>query len=212
MSKNKLVVLGITIIFVLLDLIVFKLFETQKYYQDIAVLVTFFVLVPFLYNKIILKRKLNSIGLTVGNWKQGLIWSIFLLVVSFLVFYVIAKYTPFLNKYNLNVQVSRDFFKFLFYEFGLVLFLSFVYEFFFRGFLMLYLKENFGRGSILIQWVVFLGLVFLGGEFSWNFLPYMVFSFLAGIITYKSNSIWYAWISQFILIFTMDVFFIKFLL
>lgn len=206
--KNNIKIIAV-FVFIFLNLTVFKFFPTDGRFQSVVTLFVFFVLIPFIYNKFILKQPLSFLGLRIGNFKKGLILSGIALVLSLIIFYIIFNYSGFVDKYRLSPKVMNNFSYFIYYEVIIVLALNFVYEFFFRGFLLFNSAGVLKYGSIFLQWFVFLALIIFNVQFDWNMLPYVVFFPFAGWIAYESKSIFYSLVTQTILILIIDSVFIK---
>lgn len=185
-------------------LLVFKFFPTNDIFQKIAASVVFFIIIPFLYIRLILKKPLIFFGIQRGEYKEGLKWAGISLLIAGLFFLILARYTSFLNEYLIPENIVKNFNSFLFYELVIVLFLTFIYEFFFRGFVMFFCSTRVGYWSILVQLVAFFGLVWITNGSIWNLLPFLIFSPFAGLIAYKSRSIVYSGVAQFILIILLD--------
>ncbi|HAV11577.1 MAG TPA: hypothetical protein DCX32_03470 [Candidatus Moranbacteria bacterium] len=207
--QNKIKVVTMAL-FIVANLIAFKLFPTEGRFQDISALIVFFVITPVLFNKFILKKDFSLFGLVVGDWKNGLVWAGLSLLMSFLIFYIIFHYTSFLDNYIISRRIAEDFLYFVYYELVLVLSLSFIYEFFFRGFVMFQFLRFLGYGAVLLQFLIFVVLIWFSPDFSWNFIPYIIFFPFAGLVAFKSNSIIYSLVAQSFFIFIVDVIFIRF--
>ena len=164
-------------------------------------LFVFFVALPLIFNKFFLKKELSSLGIRLGNYKLGLIFSgaSILIVVSLL--FLIVKYINVLKHQIIPVSIIHDFGAFLFYELVLVAFVVFVFEVFFRGFIMFNLlnKTNYYI-AIIVQTILFLLFIWVTNSSPWEFLPYIMFVPAAGIIAFKSQSLIYSGISQLIVI------------
>lgn len=198
------------LIFIFLNLLFFKIIPTNGKLQEILTLGMFFLVNPLIYSKFILKNKSGVFGFKIGDSKNGLFWSGASLLIMCVFAYVVFNYTDFTEKYSLPAKAINSFSYFIYYELVLVLFFTFIYEFFFRGFLVFHLRDVFGRGVVVFQALVFITLVLLGnGGFNWNLIPYLIFLPFAGWIAYKSESLVYSLVTQSIFIIIVDMFFIK---
>ncbi|EKE14227.1 MAG: hypothetical protein ACD_12C00617G0003 [uncultured bacterium] len=197
------------LLFIFLNLSAFKFLPTVGRFQGIVALGIFFVVIPLIYSKFILKNNLTVFRLKIGDIKKGIVLSGISLAISLLILYVVFNYTGFADRYTLPMRVVSDFSYFMYYELVVVLFTSLVYEFFFRGFLMFHLVDDWGWGAILFQWLVFLILVGLNTQFSWGMVPYMIFFPFAGWIAYESKSLFYSLATQSIFIIITDIVLIK---
>jgi membrane protease YdiL (CAAX protease family) len=197
-----------SVIFFILLVCVFALFPTNNNFQNILSMIFFLIILPILYIKVILKKNLSEFGIRVGNYKNGLIYGFSGIVSFILLFIVVIKYTKFLSYYSLPAYVVNSFSFFLVYELFLVSIAVIVYGFFFNGFVYFICEPFFKKWSIIIQSMLFLILVLLIGTSKWSFLPYLIFSLFAGIIVFKSRSIFYALVAQFLVIILLDTYII----
>lgn len=195
----------ITILFILINLIVFSFFPTDNKIQKLIAVIIFFICIPLLYQKIVLKKTFSSIGIQKGNWKKGLIFSGGSLVVVALILWLLAKYSDFLKYYFIPQAVVEKFQTFIIYEIFGVLLLVVVYEFFFRGFVMhnIETKIKYCPGFIF-QALLFFVFMWATNTSLWLIAPYLVFAPFAGYIAHKSNSIFYSGATQFLIIFIFD--------
>jgi membrane protease YdiL (CAAX protease family) len=210
-SRNFFIIHQDTIInflFAVVCLLLYSLFPTgnaiQKFFSNVA----FFLAVPILYVKIILKKDLKNFGLQVGNWKQGLIWSILSLIVLFLLLYLANAYTGFSTQKDYIMGLAQSFWIYLAYEAILIPFL-FIYEFFFRGFVMFGISKRMQGWAIITQAVFFLIFFFLGGNFNWSNFYFLILTVFSGIIAYKSRSILYSFATGIIFICLADAYLIS---
>lgn len=199
-------------IFIILNLLVFRLFPVSNNFQGYVVLVSFLVIAPIIYSKFINKSKISDFGITIGKYKEGLIWSLISLVIGFILFYMILNYFSFFDNYSVPSKVYDNFWSFLYYELVIILFFNSIYEFFFRGFVLMRFSEYFGYYAIILQYLLFMVMIMSNSSFNWNFMPLIIFSPLAGLIVFKSKSIFYSLIAQTIYIFIIDLVVIRSLL
>lgn len=209
MEKDEFKKITSLVLFIILNIIVFKFFPAKGLFQQAVTMFSFFVITPFLFSWLILKNNLTKNILLGGDPKKGILFSIASIVFGLLVVYIMFNFFDFFRNYNLSDRIGGNFGYFIYYELVNVLFVSFILEFFFRGFVMFNFRPCIGYWSIGLQWVLFLILLFLNSGFSWFFVPYIIFFPLAGIIAYKSRSIWYSLATQSIFIFIIDLIVIK---
>ncbi len=198
--------------FTLASLCVYAIFPVENSFQQIVTMLVFFVIFPLMFNGFFLKRKLSSYGLQFGDRKQGLLWGLYSIIAVTFILFVSLKYFSFLKNYGVPDFTINNFNNFLLYEFTLVILFVATYEFYFRGFILSIFKSNLKYWTILLQSLLFLVLVLLiGRESLYQFLPYLIFAPFAGLIAYKSKSIIYSGIIQFLIIFILDALIIKML-
>jgi membrane protease YdiL (CAAX protease family) len=195
----------ITAFFIIISLIIYALFPTKNTFQQFFTLLIFFVLFPLIFNWVFLKKKLSFYGLNFGSWREGLVWSGCSLILIFIIFLMIFCFSNFFRIYKIPTFVLKNFGNFLFYELVLVIPFVMIYEFYFRGFLMFVFESKFKYWAILIQSAVFLVLILSIRDLPLSlFLPYLIFAPFAGYITYKSRSIVYSLVLQFLIILSID--------
>lgn len=167
-------------------------FPKDDIFQEVVVGTFFFLIVPALYSKIILKKGLKDLGVETGDWKSGIMWIAISAVMLFLIYYILFHYTSFADKYSLPARAAAEFKYFVLYEILVVGFISALYEFFFRGFVMFIFKERFGQLAIVIQAVVFLLLLAFSGSRDFSMVPLLVVSLFSGLTAYRSESLIYS--------------------
>jgi len=194
----------ITLFFISSLLIIYGLFPVKNIFQQLIIMLAFFSVVPIVFNKIFLKKSLASAGLAVGDWKQGLIWSGACAVATGVLFFVAIYFFSFLKHYTIPSAIIHNYKNFIFYEFILVCPIIFIYDLFFRGFIMLILESKARYWAILIQLLIFLILIAATKSFVWELVPYLIGALSAGVIVYKSRSIFYSTALQFIIMIILD--------
>ena len=198
----------LSIVFILSILIIYSLFPVKGIFQQIIVMFIFFGIIPILFNKIILKNNFNIFKVQVGNWKQGLIWGGAGFFISVILFFLSLYFINFFRKRGVPETILFDFKKFVFYEIVLVLPVIFIYDLFFRGFIVSILEMKLKEWAVILQAALFIGLVFGSNSFSPAIIPFLMNAPLAGWVAYKSESILYATLFQFLSIVVLDAGFI----
>ena len=193
-----------SLVFIIILLITYGFFPVKNIFQQVVVIFVFFGILPVLFNKFILKRSLQDVNVRIGDWRQGLLWSGVLVVVSIIVILILDHFFGFLKHYTVPISIIHSFKAFILYEFTGVIFLVFMYEFFFRGFMISILKMRLGYWAIIIQALTFMLLAATIGDSTWKLVPYVVFAPLAGVVVYKSGSILYSSTLQFLLFVILD--------
>jgi hypothetical protein len=196
---------------IILCLFLFMAFPASNIFQKIVVYATFFITIPVLYVKIILKEDLKDYGMQKGNWKKGLLWGGLSLAASLLTFYLIFHYTKFSLSYHLSPLATDQFFHFMLYEIFLVGFYVFMYEFFFRGIVMFSLTPKTGGWSIIIQFLLFLLFLFFIKGFKWSIAYYIIGAAFPAVAAYQSRSLIYSISASWIFIVIADAWVIKML-
>ncbi len=201
--------LVITTVFFIACLFGYIFFPAKGLFQYRFVSLVFLIVLPFLYNKYFLKKDDIFRRFVAGNWKENLKWLALGLFFPSLLMVLIFVSTDILNHYFLPLNIKNNFGQFLIYELSGIAFTVLMYELFFRETVMRYYMSFFGKWSILIQFVFFVGLVVFLNLPYWFYISYLVFAPFAGWISYKSDSIWYSFLGQWLLILIIDAVFIS---
>lgn len=213
LAKNqRFIVTGLLVLFSLGFLGFFT--ESDKLspvFQIFIVSTVFFLVIPVLYSKIVLKESLKNIGWQRGNVAAGILASIVSVALAGAAVVGLALTFPeFRVQYVFPVLVETSFVWFMLYELVLVTLTALLYEVFFRGLVQLSWLRGIGLWSVAIQATLFFGLFFLSQAISWQMAPLLIFCPFAGLIAYRSQSIWYSFLASWIFLFLTDVFFLIF--
>ncbi|PIP28141.1 MAG: hypothetical protein COX29_02765 [Candidatus Moranbacteria bacterium CG23_combo_of_CG06-09_8_20_14_all_35_22] len=205
--ENKETVITSLVIVFCLALSVF--FPTKNSAQLFTSNIFFLVIIPILYYKLILKRKISELGLVLNDKKIGFFWGALMFLVNLIIFYLLYQFTDFNHNYLLSSYIVHNFWIFLFYEILVANMFVFIQEFFWRGFILLYFSRKIGLLAIFLQFIIFVGVILLISQNSfWQMAPTLVISLTSGIIVYKSRSIFYSWIFSLLSILILDSFII----
>lgn len=180
--------------------------KVNPIFQTLLVSIAFFLVVPALYSKMILQESLKNFGWQKGRVFPGVFFSIASVAVALVVIFLLTRYTAFAEEYRLPVLVQNQFIWFVSYELVLVTFTAFLYEFLFRGFIQMSWLRSLGIWAVFLQAMLFIGLLFLADDISWQKAPFILFCPLAGVIAYYSRSIWYSWAASWVFLFLTDIF------
>jgi hypothetical protein len=201
-SENK--SLLVTIAVALICLFLYSIFPSDNIFQGLISSLTFLLVIPALYIKIILKGSFKSFGVQLGDKQKGLIWMGLSLLTAVLFLYVLLRYTSFSQNYRPPEIIVKSFVFFILYEIFLVGFFTLLYEFFFRGVVMLGIARRLGLWSILVQFLAFLGFFLLTGNFNWSIALYVIISPFAGITAYQSRSLVFSFATSLFFIIIAD--------
>lgn len=175
-------------------------------FQTLVVSITFLLVVPALYSKIVVKESLKNFGWQEGKMFVGILLSMLSVVIALGILFLLVQTTSLKEQYAFPIKVEMHFGWFVFYELVIVATVTFLYEFFFRGFVQLFWLGSFGAWSIPLQALFFTSLLFLTSDISWQRVPVILFSIFSGCIAYYSQSIWYAFGASWVFFFLTDVF------
>jgi membrane protease YdiL (CAAX protease family) len=200
----------LTLVVAISCLALFSLFPTQGLLEEITVGLFFLALIPFLYIKLILKKKMAAFGWQVGNRKKGLLFGGTGFLLSLLIFYILLNYSPFLKYYTLPETIRQNFWLFLGYEFLLTAFFLALYEFFFRGFLLFSFVPKLNQVAPFFQFACLFLFFALTSNLLWSNALYVITGFFSGWTAFKSQSLIYSFLSSFLFILIADALVIKF--
>lgn len=205
--NKRFIVTGLLVVFSILFLGYFtESTKVNPVFQTLLVSATFFLVVPALYCKIVLGESLKNLGWQSGNFFRGVFASVVCIAIGLGAIFLLSQFTPFPEKYLLPRIVETNFLWFMIYELILVTFAVFLYESFFRGLVELFWLRSFGFWAIFFQSVLFIALLYLSDDLSWQRVPAILFSPLAGIVAYYSRSLWYSSAASWAFFFLTDIF------
>lgn len=209
-QNQRFIVTGLLVFFSLGFLGFFTESDTlNPVFQSFIVSIVFFLVIPLLYSKIVLRESLNKIGWQRGNVSAGVLTGILSVAVAGASVIGLALAFPdFSEQYVLPLSVETSFVWFILYELVLLTVTVLFYETFFRGLVQLLWLETLGMRGIVIQAVLFYALIYLSQDISWAVAPLLIFCPFAGLIAYRSQSIWYSFIASWTLLFLTDIFFL----
>lgn len=176
--------------------------------QSFIVSIVFFLVIPLLYSKIILKESLKNMGWQKGSFLAGILASVLCVTLAAVVVFFLIKFSPFQENYRLPALVETNFLWFVFYELVLTSFTVLLYEAFFRGFIQLFWLRDFGVWAIFIQAGILMMLLYFGQDISWQRAPLILFALFSGLIAYFSRSIWYSVVASWAFFLLTDIFFL----
>ena len=180
--------------------------KVNPLFQTLLVSVTFLLVVPILYSKIVLKESLKNLGWQQGKAFIGMLSGMVSIAFALGVLFFLVRMTSFEEEYRFPINVEMHFGWFVFYELVVVTTVTFLYEFFFRGLVQLLWLRSFGIWAILFQSAFFVLVLLLSDDVSWQRAPIILFSVFSGAIAYFSQSIWYSFGASWVFFFLTDVF------
>jgi len=198
----------ISSVVILICLLLAIFFPTQGIFQEFSASFFFFLILPILYVKFILRKKLSAFGLNVWNLKTGFFWAIGMLLLSALLIFIFIHFFNFANNYLIPSYLAQNFGIFLLYELVLVNFILFIQEFFFKGFILSLFTEKIGFLAIIIQTLIFVLFLILTNTLSWQLAPFIILSLAGGVVAYKSRSFIYSYAMSLIFILFLDAYII----
>ncbi|MDD3733126.1 MAG: hypothetical protein PHU88_12200 [candidate division Zixibacteria bacterium] len=168
-----------------------------------------FFIFPWVVIRFLLKEKLASFGLSLGNRKRGIIYSVIFVAVFVLINYFIIKTPSLRNQLQISPDIVRSFWVFLWFQLFVSLSSHFSMEFFFRGFVQFGLEEKIGKWVILAQAAV---QTLLYSNSPWIIILLVGLSSLgAGYIAMKSRSVYYSFVAMWLISLSLDIMIIRYI-
>lgn len=174
-------------------------FPTESGTQAMIAGFGFLVVLPLLYTRFFLREKLSFLGVSWGDVTRGSIWLGLFLAAFAGSLFAVARYTSLLSRFSVPVSVRESFLMLLVYI-ALVGIYVFLFEFFFRGFVMAVWTKAFGPKSIIMQAVLssVFALVSSHGKVDLSFVVVFVMAICSGFIAFVSRSVWYPFFFSYI--------------
>ena len=168
-----------------------------------------FLLFPWLVIRYLLKENAKNFGISRGNHKRGLVFSAIFIVAFCLINYFIVHKFNLRNHLQISPDIVRSFWVFLWFQLAISLPAHFSWEFFFRGFLQLGLEKKIGKYAIILQ---ALAQTALYARSSWAIIALIGLSSLAaGVIAGQSRSIFYSFLSMWLISVSLDIMIIRYI-
>jgi len=200
----------LTGLFVVGTMLVYALFPVEARLnataQSVLLGVAFFVALPILFVRFVLREPLSGIGFqgSVRTFGPGVALLVVVPILS--VWYVLIRTFPVADAYRLPVMIRGSFPFFLLYEVVLVGAIAFLYEVFFRGFVLILWLKKAGLWAVFFQAGLLASFVALAGRgISWQDVPLLLASLASGFVASYTRSIPYAWVSAWLILFLSDV-------
>jgi|GEM_PF-940008 len=194
---------------VLLVLFVSLIFPKKSSGESFWLTFFLFFVFPFLAIRFLLKEPLENFGFSRGDMKKGVIFStIFIAIFIFLNYFIVSK-PEFRNQLPIAPGIASNFWNFIIFQFLIALPLHFFGETFFRGFLQMGMENKLGKYSLILQALI-QSLLFARGSLALMLLVFLS-ALTAGIVTWKSRSIFYSFVSMWIISVSLDIMLIRFI-
>jgi hypothetical protein len=205
--KRRFVVTGLMAIGTLLLYYFFPFDEKlNDALQAIVSGTVFFLVLPILYVRLILKEPVSLIGFRGSERRHGWI-SVPLVTIPVLsVLYLLVRYYPVEEGYYIPTLAESSFPIFLLYEILLVGAIAFLYEAFFRGFMQLLWLRSLGLWAVFVQAGIFFLFVLFTDGVTWQSVPMILSAFTAGFTAHYTRSIWYSWGASWLLLFLSETY------
>jgi len=191
-EKRSLAIIGVTILATLL----YALFPREGIFQDFVAAAMFLCVMPLLFVRFLLRESVAQFGIRVGNYRLGLLWAILTTTGIVIAFLLLLSFTGIIKGYHI------DFLQGNFTLYVLYVMLITAYAVVQTGFLQGFVGEglrinNWSVGNILLlQSLWFIVVIGISAETIVSYLALVA----ATITTYYSNSLYYAFLMQFMVI------------
>jgi|GEM_PF-2345501 len=196
-------------LFILLCLALLIFFPTKGAVQELTKSFFFLVIIPALYTKFVLKENSKNFSLNFSEKKSGVFWGTMMFLFAALFFYVLTNFTPFTQNYRLPGYVVDNFRFFLIYELLLSNLVIFVNLFFFAGFVENIFRKHFSSWAIPISLSLFFIFFAIIKNINWQMIPLLTVITLGCFVSYKSRTIFYAYLSGLLFSFLLDAYLIS---
>lgn len=205
-AHNRELLIGFCALLVILVRILFPAKMNGEFFW---INIFLFLLFPWLVIRFLLKENLKTFGISWGNYKKGIVFSAISLVVFCLINYLVVYKFNLRNHLQISPDIVKNFWFFLWLQIAISLPAHFSWEFFFRGFLQLGLERKIGKYAIILQ---ALAQTALYAKSSWVIIFLIGSSSLAaGIVTQQSRSIFYSFVSMWLISISLDIMIIRFI-
>jgi len=159
-------------------------------------------IIPIYFIKLLFKEELKSYGLSFGEKKTGIIYTVISILIFIPIIYFVTKSSNFSQYFPLMQNAKYDIYVFLIYEIFLILFV-FSWEFIFRGFILFGLEKKFGFYAIFIQLIPYV-LLHSGKPLLETFASIFGGLFL-GYLAIRTRSILYGFIIHILILVSLDI-------
>lgn len=205
--KKQFVATGLMVLGALLSYYYFPFDEKlNDTVQALVSGVVFFLLLPILYVRLILKEPVSMLGFRGSDRRFGFI-SVPLTVIPVLsIFYLLVRQYPVEEGYFIPSLAMGSFPIFLLYEILFVGTIAFLYEVFFRGFVQLLWLRGAGLFGVFIQAAIAVVFVALLGGLTWQELPMVLAALFSGFVAFYTGSIWYSWAASWLILFLSETY------
>jgi hypothetical protein len=155
---------------------------------------TFFVLGAIIV-KFVLKEKVSSYGLCLGDFSIGIKFTFIFLLIMIPIVWIVSSFPEFAETYPQFKSARESWTTFFIFESGMLIYM-FGWEFIWRGFMLFGLEKKFGYYTVLIQMIPFVilhngkpagetfGAIFAG--IALGVLAIRTRSFLYGVIIHEA--------------------------
>ena len=191
----------------LLAIVVNFVFPVKMVGESAWVTFFLFLVFPLLVVIFVIKEPLAKFGISKGDLKKGVIYSLVLIIIFALAEYYLVYRSNFRNQFLISPDLIQNFWMFLGFSLFISLPIHFFWEFFFRGFIQLGFEKKIGLYAIPAQAIL---QTLAYPRNSWLLLALIFSSALgAGFIVRQSRSIFYSFLAMWIIAVSLDIMIIR---
>lgn len=207
-QKTKNIFLGVTAILAIAGAV---FFPTNGLVQKFVSGIVFMTMFPYLVVRFALKESVNAYGLTFPVL-PGRVWAriIFFFLLTLGLFLLLYKMTSLGRMYFPSPIISQGFFYFFLYSVVGGGIFSLLYSSFFQGFLLFFFRGLFKEWAILLQWMCFVGFLFLMGQWNASVMPYLYVALFSGTVVSLTRSFPIGFLFMWIFVILADMILLKF--
>ncbi len=176
--------------------------------QEVIASIIFFLVLPLIYCKMILKEPLSSLGIQEARWLPAFFWGGVMVTVGGVFLFFLLPIEGFRLAYQLPPFIEKSFWWFVVYEIVAAGGVALLYEVFFRGLVMKLWLGSLGPLAIVLQSILFVSFIGVSSGFSWQYAVLCYASLFSGAVAYFSRSIYASWLANWILFFLIDLVFL----
>jgi hypothetical protein len=168
-------------------------FPVDNVIQLLVAHIVFLVALPLLYIHFLLKEKVSAFGISWGKVGEGSLWLALGLIVIGIGLGVLSQFTDILSRFSLPLTLRLSFGLFLLYL-AIIGIYIFIFEFFFRGFVLFVWESVLGMKAIVVQTYFFMMFIMLLSyqKTVISLIFITVMALLSGLIATRSRSIVYS--------------------
>lgn len=173
--------------------------------QTVLLSTVFFVLLPILYVKFVLHKPLSLLGFQGSERRFGAAVVPLAVIPILSVWYILLRFFPIAESFEISAT-HGSFLFFVLYEVILIGAIAFLYEVFFRGFILILWLRQAGLWAVFFQaGLLFSFLAASGVGISWQSVPLLLASLGSGFVASYTRSLPYSWLSAWLVLFLSDV-------
>lgn len=193
---------------ILVCLVLAFVFPANGLLQQFTSTLVFLLILPILYIKLILKKPFSFFGFSLKNKDVGFLWGGIMLAISLLTAFLLITFTSLKTNYFLSPEIMNNFWIFLVYELIFVNSIFFMYEFFFKGFVLFSFIKKFSYWSILFSVLFYATVSTINSGMKWQLAPALILSITGNIVAYKSRSFIYSYLMGLLFLIFFDAYLI----